>query len=145
MAKFTKKITEGKKEYTITVDVIIRKTNHEYFSVTYDQTDSRGEIYCCGAGHEYIRKYFGDMFDDVIPLHLANSEGVPMYALENGFYYLQHPEEFSPKLIANHYRISLEEVEELRKLSKGQLSQWIEHRIPIWKNEAEEIRAKYKI
>jgi len=145
MATFTKIITEGETNYKMNVMVKMSKTNHEYFSITYDQINMRGRLEACGAGHDTIRKYFGNQFDDVIPLHLADSDGVPMHALENGFYYLQNPEEFGPEFIANHFRISLEEVETLRHLSKDQLSQWVEHQKPLWADEAKEIRTKYGI
>lgn len=149
MATFTKIITDrSNKNYTknikLNVNVVMSKTNHEYFSITYEAL-WRGRVESCGAGHDTIRKYFGKQFDDVIPMHLSNSEGVPMHALENGYYYLQNPDEFKPEVTANHFRITLEEVEELRKLSKSQLSQWVEHRKPTWKSEADAIRAKYKI
>ena len=149
MATFTKIITDrSNKNYTknikLNVNVVMSKTNHEYFSITYEAL-WRGRVESYGAGHDTIRKYFGKQFDDVIPLHLADSEGVPMHALENGYYYLQNPDEFKPEVTANHFRITLEEVEELRKLSKSQLSQWVEHRRPTWKSEADAIRAKYKI
>ena len=145
MATFNKIITEGETNYKMNVMVKMSKTNHEYFSITYEQLTMRGRLESCGAGHDTIRKYFGNQFDDVIPLHLADSDGVPMHALENGFYYLQNPEEFGPEVTANHFRITLDEVEELRHFSKDQLSQWVEHQKPVWADEAKEIRAKYGI
>ena len=149
MATFTKIIADRSnknytKNITLNVNVKMSKTDHEYFSITYEAI-WRGRVESCGAGHDTIRKYFGTQFDDVIPLHLAHSDGVPMHALENGFYYLQNPEEFGPEVTANHFRISLDEVEELRHFSKGQLSQWVEHQKPRWADEAKEIRAKYGI
>ena len=145
MATFTKIITEGETNYKMNVMVKMSKTNHEYFSITYEQITMRGRLEACGAGHDTIRKYFGNQFDDVIPLHLADSDGVPMHALENGFYYLQNPEEFGPEVTANHFRISLDSVEALRALSKDDLDKWVEDQKPRWKAEAEAIRAKYKI
>ena len=149
MATFTKIIADRSnknytKNITLNVNVKMSKTDHEYFSITYEAI-WRGRVESFGAGHDTIRKYFGTQFDDVIPLHLAHSDGVPMHALENGFYYLQNPEEFGPEVTANHFRISLDEVEELRHFSKGQLSQWVEHQKPRWADEAKEIRAKYGI
>lgn len=145
MAQFNKIITEGDTKYNMVVTVKMSKTNHEYFSITYEQKSMRGRLEACGAGHDTIRKYFGTQFDDVIPMHLADADGVPMHALENGFYYMQNPEEFTDEVTANHFRVSLEEVQELKKLTKEQLSQWIEHRKPLWADEAKEIRAKYSI
>jgi len=149
MATFTKIITDrSNKNYAkhikLNVNVQMSKTNHEYFSITYEAI-WRGRLESCGAGHDTIRKYFGTQFDDVIPMHLADADGVPMHALENGFYYMQNPEEFSDEVTANHFRVSLEEVQDLKKLTKEQLSQWVEHRKPLWAEEAKAIRAKYGI
>ena len=140
------KVKEGKinKNKTITVKIEVSKTNWEYFSITFE-IEWRNRVECCGAGEEYIRKHFGNQFDDILALHLSSSDGVPLHALENGFYYLQNPNEYPIEVSAKHFRISNEEAEELRPLSKDQLSQWIEHRKPIWKQEADEVRKKYNI
>ena len=140
------KVKEGKinKNKTITVKIEVSKTNWEYFSITFE-IEWRNRVECCGAGEEYIRKHFGNQFDDVLALHLSDTDGIPLHALENGFYYLQNPNEYPIEVSAKHFRISNEEAEELRPLSKDQLSQWIEHRKPIWKQEADEVRKKYNI
>jgi hypothetical protein len=140
---------EGKinKNKTITVKIEVSKTNWEYFSITFEIA-WRNRVECCGAGEEYIRKHFGNQFDDILALHLSDTNGIPLHALENGFYYLQNPNEYPIypiEVTAKHFRISNEEAEELRPLSKEQLSQWIEHRKPIWKQEADEVRKKYNI
>lgn len=41
-----------------------------------------------GAGHDTIRKLFGDRFDDLAALHLCKADGTPSYAAENGAYKL---------------------------------------------------------
>ena len=137
---------EGKinKTKTITVKIEVSKTNWEYFSITFEIA-WRNRVDCCGAGEEYIRKHFGNQFDDALALHLSDTDGIPLHALENGFYYLQNPNEYPIGVTAKHFRISNEEAEELRPLSKEQLSQWIEYRKPIWKQEADEVRKKYNI
>ena len=137
---------EGKinKTKTIKVTIEVSKSNWEYFSTTFE-ISWRNRVECCGAGAEYIRKHFGNQFDDALALHLSDTDGTPLHALENGFYYLQNPDEFPIQVTANHFRISTEEAEELRSLSKDQLSQWIEHRKPTWKHEADELRKKYNI
>ena len=142
--QFKEKYGKINRNKTIKVLIDVSRTNWEYFSITFEIW-WRNRVECSGAGAKYIRKHFGNHFDDIIKLHLCSSDGVPLYALENGFYFLQNPEEYQPNVIADHFRISTEEAEELRPLSKDQLSQWIEHRKPIWKQEADEVRKKYNI
>ena len=144
MATFTKSFFEDNVFYKMNVNVIMRKTDHEYFLITYEIFHGR-RLEACGAGHEEIRKRFGTDFDDVIPMHLAHADGVPMHALENGYYYLQNPDEFKAEVVAKHFRISLDSVEVLKALSKEDLAKWVEDQKPRWKAEAEAIRAKYKI
>ena len=143
MATFTKVITENEVNYRMEVVVKLSTTNHTYFSITYSQYKERGtKMLACGASSETILKYFPEL-SDVLAMHLSDSDGVPMHALENGFYYMQNPEDYSSQVVADHFRVSLELVPVLATMSKESLDEWIEAVKPNWKIEAQAMIAKY--
>jgi len=81
------------KPATITVEYGLRQTGGApYFSVTGNivTADSRrrNDSECGGCIHEEIAKHFGPKFDDFIALHLSAVNGKPIYAFENGWYWL---------------------------------------------------------
>jgi hypothetical protein len=67
------------------------KNGHEDFSITADirEKDSRGRWVDAGGGccHEHILSLLPEL-QPFVDLHLSPWEGVPMYAVENGFYWL---------------------------------------------------------
>lgn len=91
-----------------------------------------------------------------IDLHLSDGEGVPMYAVENGFYYYsaQYP---SPstwfEALCNHLRIDSAEgnslIESLNSIPdndvrKSQFSAYCEKQKPRWKAESEAAKTQLK-
>lgn len=115
----------------------IRGNRSGYFTVTGELYEGRQkEPVTCGCIHSDIRKVT-HRFDDLIALHLCDEDGLPMHALENGFFYLRRPEEFSASTIARHFRILEGNVDALRLLDKPELAAWIETQRPRWKAEAE--------
>lgn len=105
-----------------------------YFSVTCEAFE-RFKCVACGCMHELISE-LTDEFDDMIALHLSTIDGVPMHALENGFYYLQKPDEFSDDVVMRHFRISRDELAKLRDMTKEGLATWIDAQRPRWVAEA---------
>lgn len=69
------------------------KNGHQDFSITGDiyKAGRRGDNNYLAGGciHEEIAKHF-PQFKIFIRLHLADAKGVPMYAVENGFYHLRN-------------------------------------------------------
>lgn len=67
----------------------IRGNNAPYFSLTYTahHKDFPNQCYSGGAGHDEILKHF-PRFADLAALHLCDIDGVPMHAVENGWYIL---------------------------------------------------------
>lgn len=60
-----------------------------------------------GMCHDEILHHF-PRFADLAALHLSDINGLPMYAVENGFYHLggTHWAQFNPQFVANHFRIN---------------------------------------
>ena len=57
-----------------------------YFSLTGDQRLNSRED-CCGCIHEVILKHWPELAD-FVALHLSDIDGVPTYAVANGWYHL---------------------------------------------------------
>lgn len=94
------------------------KNGHEDFSITGEGRvrygpGNIGEFGgCC---HEEIYKNFREL-RPFIPLHLADFDGVPMYAIENGAFFAR---EGNANALANHLRIDLEKAKEIIDICKG--------------------------
>lgn len=126
------------------------KNGHQDFSVT-------GEIYAagkprtdinmisCGCIHEDIAAAFPE-FIPFIRLHLSDYNGVPMYAVANGFYHLQNgfdkckPDNINfPGEFCEYYRITPDQYEVLKTAkNKTQYGIYITTLgiLGQWKNEA---------
>jgi hypothetical protein len=88
-------IADGR-EYTITVTAILSHcggNSAPHFSITGAIDKSIAGVktreVSGGCIHPEIKKHFPGEFDDIIKLHLSDIDGVPMYAVENGFYFFQ--------------------------------------------------------
>jgi hypothetical protein len=133
----------------------IKGNGKPYFTLTADGFDHGSEFGgCC---HELILKHFPE-FADLAALHLSDIDGVPMHALENGFYLLGGSHRKRPNYAgaASHFRIRLAQARELTKLfgdsfsetggflstgarhaGKVMLTQWVEAQRPRWSAEAQ--------
>ncbi len=111
-----------------------------YFTITAD-LPGLGMWSCC---HDEIKESFGDRFDDLIALRLSNIYGVPMYAVENGWYWAggTHCQKGDVVILAEHLRISIVVAEEIIKgvldntFTKENLAGLIEMLKPQWQVEA---------
>ncbi len=70
------------------------KNGHQDFAITgnlYEADKPKTDKYYISGGciHDEIHKFFPE-FDIFINLHLCDYEGIPMYAVENGFYHLRN-------------------------------------------------------
>lgn len=70
----------------------LRGNDRPYFTITADMDrrsgDDRWVEDSGGCLHDEIERHFPGKFSDLIALHLSDDEGVPMYADENGWYWL---------------------------------------------------------
>lgn len=158
------------------IDIELPSEKHNYFAITgriyeratykpkgWDETVKRaGKTYILtGAGciHENIKSEMPSL-QPFIDLHLSGENGVPMHAIENGFYYYQisrgtakwHTKEDSDRekyfnVLCEHLRISPEQcnslVNSLDELPNEQeqkihFATFISTLLPIWKQQANE-------
>lgn len=164
--KQLRKVSEDGSE-AIRVRFGISVTNHAYFSVTADVaqkftgTPSRMgeymqinkqvfEIWGGGCMHDKVLEYFPEMAD-IVALHLSDIDGMPMYAVENGWYHITREFENGCKYL----RLSKESIERLKnevyfaenstQTMKGRFEDFIESMKPIWKAEADAVIEKYDL
>src|ERR1035437_6096743 len=83
----------------LTVTAILHKIGSQspYFSITGEiwKANKKGErdgrqrdCISCGCLHDDILKAWPEL-QDLVALHLSDISGIPMYAVENGFYWLK--------------------------------------------------------
>lgn len=113
----------------------------------YEHT-GRPRFLACGCCHEYIQRVT-DRFNDVIALHLGSIDGAPMYAVENGKYWLglTKYQTFEPKNVMKYFRCTEREAYTLlRHANTGTLENLIDNVYrPRWKQEADAIIRKYNL
>jgi hypothetical protein len=150
-------ITKDKNENTLIINI----NNDKYFSITceaYKKGKSKSDenMLYAGCAHDEILTARSDL-KLLVDLHLSDSLGQPMYAVENGFYYYQiikgaakyHNKEKDDKtnytkVLAEHLRITLNEanllIVELDKLPESQrklsFSTFVFNNLDRWQNEA---------
>lgn len=134
----------------------IKGNRSPYFSLTCSYYQGGG------AAHELILQHF-PQFADLAALHLADVDGSPMYAVENGFYHMGGSEilgKYNPPnwtYAANHFRIAESEVRQLardlfgvhysetagflspgaRATAKAALASWVDTQRARWLAEAD--------
>jgi hypothetical protein len=117
----TKKHTDG----FIRINI---STEREYFSITADicadSTFRDSKIHACGCLHEDITEAAPEL-KPFIDLHLSTLDGVPMHAVENGFYWLCKaagiPQQYAPEqsqekcfsFLLSHLRVSEQEGDQI--------------------------------
>lgn len=135
-----------------------------HFSATLSGTDMRGKCYgsFAGCNHTLLLAAW-PAASIVVNLHLIDSEGIPMYANENGFYYYEiftgtavyhdYKKDDGSKwldVLFRHLRISTEAGKELVKALNNETTQqgkklsfaaFCEKQRPRWKAEAAAARA----
>jgi hypothetical protein len=150
----TTKLISGGKELLI-VTGILRKIGNQkpYFSLTGEiwKADLNGSAYgrdceACGTLHDEILKAFPGM-KDLCDLHLSDNDGVPMYAVENGWYWNGGTkwQEYKRETLASYLRISEDEADQLHAeaTTKEIFTEKVEAMEDRWAREAKAAIEKY--
>lgn len=138
---------------------------HFSITVTSHRKGFPNQCWSGGADHEAILKHY-PKFADIVALHLSDIDGVPMHAVENGWYWLAgalpgnagekyhggqgKPEDECLEILARHLRISNAAALMLRDMiAKASENEWgwihakqvfeahVENQYRRWKAEAE--------
>ena len=149
--KLQKLINGSKELLEVDVTLVDLKGNPApYFSVTGTvyKANRRGErdarfrnCLTCGCIHATILEAFPGL-SDVVALHLADINGLPHYAVENGWYWVR---ERNVGNLAGLLRISQEKAEELMSISKEEFVEFVRSQKPRWKSEALAAIEKYNL
>jgi hypothetical protein len=145
----------------------LRGNKLPYFSVTGEiRSEGAEDCHTCGCIHEEILKHFPHLLG-LVALHLSDINGEPMYAVENGFYWLGGTTYQRPdfKIAAEHFRITETQAEGLihdyfgihfsttagfmaksaELAAKKRLAEWVETQRARWKAEAEATIARHNL
>lgn len=140
--KFTavKTYTKNGNKYTHKVSIRLNdecNNGHEDFAITSDIRENNRE-YMGGCCHDEVLKHFPE-FKIFVDLHLSTFKGIPMYAIANGWYFV-NIEKWSVEKLANYYRLPLELATKLINCNHENLFAYIikNECLPIWENQANE-------
>lgn len=87
------------------------KNGFEEFSITGNYKNKMDSI--SGCIHKEIARHFPE-FKIFIDLHLSDYKGMPMYAVENGFYFLENGKK---NVLMEHLRMSEEECDKIASMT----------------------------
>lgn len=145
--RYTMNVTKGGKDVIIKIRLNDECHNgHQNFSITGEvyPTGKRGDRNLISAGccHDEILKARPDL-KLFVDLHFATAKGVPMCAIENGFYFLKEGNNGKiPKEVVTYYlRVTDEEFEALKIAEDEVYFQYLIEKLNVparWENEANE-------
>lgn len=116
------------------------KNGHEDFSITgehsLDSSFIDSDIISCGCIHETILEHMPEL-KLFVDLHLSDSTGTPLYAVENGYYHLKNS---SPQVVKNYLRLDNNQFNKIKDAGDIEHFHYLieTHLLEQWKREAEE-------
>ena len=141
--KRRKRILVDGAPHVLKVDAKLHQLNgnaRPYFSLTGEVWDfrHREDPSMCGCIHDVILEHFPDL-QIIADLHLSDEDGVPMHAVENGWYWYGGTkwQERENVMLASHLRVPIDWAQEIPNgMSKDWFTKTVDSQRPRWKREA---------
>lgn len=120
----------------------LQGNKHPYFSITADYFE-RGRCVAGGCLHDEILKH-APKFADLVALHLSDDNGVPMHAVENGWYWMRPLHRTN---LASHFRLTSLQTEQLIETAytKPLLAKYVADQAERFKLEADACIQHHKL
>lgn len=123
----------------VVIEIAVNKSNHVYLSVcgeVWNFPTRSKEPVSCGQCTKEMREFYPE-FHDFLDLHLSDLDGKPMYAVDNGLYFLRHvgKDNISIDTIKRHFRIDSDEANKLISMDEFSRLGRIASYVPRWKQE----------
>ena len=127
----------GHNDFAITGELYEKTNINPYHEKQIVFNGKKHVLYACGCLHDEILKARPDL-KIFVDLHLSDENGLPMYAIENGYYHFCK----DIKVFSNYMRVSIEDAKELRGkvFTKLDFTFWIGTQIERYKKEAKAAR-----
>lgn len=123
----------------------IKGNTSPYFSLTGEEREN-GRVVSCGCMHEPLLDKWPELAD-LAALHLSDLNGVPMYAVENGWYFYGGTkwQARDNAALARHLRITMDVAEALSFENKAQFALFVDGQRTRWAAEARECIAHHQL
>lgn len=123
----------------------IKGNRKPHFALTGELWYRSSEPALCGSIHKEILEAKPE-YKIIADLHLSDDDGTPLYAVENGWYWLGKTE-FGGRdneILAKHLRVPQETAEQLSFNTKEDFIKFVDSQKPRWLAEAKEAIAFLK-
>lgn len=138
----------GHNDFSITGELYEKTSKNPYHEKEIKHNGQRHVLYACGCLHDEIIKAMPSL-KIFVDLHLSDENGVPMYALDNGYYHLEgvkgiaaYNHKCTLEDFASYIRIDVNEAKKVVDTitNKIDFALYIDTLRPIWKQQANQAK-----